>query len=93
MVERNREFIETYCSWESDMRYIVKAVELMWARRGLTNSPVWDREAAYEAWLDEPYNPEEWARARSYFVDIRDMGSWRGSSVAKAKPRRYQKLA
>lgn len=93
MVERNRDFIETYCTWERDMRYIVKAVELMWARRGIANAPVWEREDAYEAWLNEPYDPEEWARARSYFVDIRDIGDYRGDGISKGQPRRYLKLA
>lgn len=93
-VASNREFFSKFLNWEDDMRYVVRMAERMFRKRGVMNRPVWEREVVLEEWLDEPFDPNELAWARSSFADIRkvdDKSS--GSSVAKKHPKRYSKLA
>lgn len=93
-VVSNSEFFSKFLNWEDDMRYVVRMAERMFRKRGVIDRPVWEREAVLEAWLDEPFDPNELAWARSSFTDIRKIDDKNtGSSVAKKHPKRYRKLA
>lgn len=66
----NREMFTMHMSHEDDMRYIVKMAERMFVRKGVANAPIWEREDAYDAWLDEEFDPREYAMAKLYFPTI-----------------------